>query len=212
MTTDFRFPNSEISTILFDWGGVLIENPVEGICRFAETHIHGISSKGLEYRSVELFQKGEIGEAEFWKMNNAPADLNLDLFEGSLWRKAFEHTYMEKKAVFGLASDLQQKGYLTGMLSNTEMPAVEMLQSFGYTCFDHYFFSCEMHLIKPDPRIYEETIKVLEIPSEKILFIDDKSENIESAIACGMKGHVMRDLGNLQECLRQLALPLIQGI
>jgi 2-haloacid dehalogenase len=46
---------------------------------------------------------------------------------------------------------------------------------------------------KPEPRIYEIAESRFGLPPEKLLFIDDKPENIAAAVARGWQGHVFTD-------------------
>jgi len=53
-------------------------------------------------------------------------------------------------------------------------------------------------LVKPDPEIYRLAIDRFDIDPSRALFIDDREDNIESAIACGLQGHVFRDHATLE--------------
>ena len=53
-------------------------------------------------------------------------------------------------------------------------------------------------LVKPDPAIYHLAIERFGIDPARALFIDDRQDNIESAIACGLQGHVFRDHATLE--------------
>ncbi len=56
-------------------------------------------------------------------------------------------------------------------------------------------------LTKPDAAIYELAIQRFGIAPEHTLFIDDRQENIDGAIACGLKAHLFRDAGTLRAAL-----------
>ncbi len=58
-------------------------------------------------------------------------------------------------------------------------------------------------LIKPDPAIYRLAIERFNIDPARALFIDDREDNIESAMACGLQGHVFRDVATLEAELVQ---------
>jgi putative hydrolase of the HAD superfamily len=64
--------------------------------------------------------------------------------------------------------------------------------------------SCYLGLRKPDPAIYERALEILGRPAERILFIDDRMENLASAEETGMKilhftgaGALRQDMANL---------------
>lgn len=50
------------------------------------------------------------------------------------------------------------------------------------------FSSCYVGLRKPGPPIYKRALDILGVPAERILFIDDRSENVAGAESVGMKG------------------------
>lgn len=56
-------------------------------------------------------------------------------------------------------------------------------------------------LMKPDPAIYRLAIARFGIDPARALFIDDREDNVASAIACGLQGHHFRDAPTLEEDL-----------
>ena len=49
------------------------------------------------------------------------------------------------------------------------------------------FSSCYMGLRKPEPAIYQRTLDILGRKPERVLFIDDRAENVAAGSAAGMK-------------------------
>ena len=54
-------------------------------------------------------------------------------------------------------------------------------------CFRVAFSSCYMGLRKPEPAIYRRALDILGKPAERILFIDDRAENVAAAESVGMQ-------------------------
>jgi len=48
--------------------------------------------------------------------------------------------------------------------------------------------SCYLGLQKPEPAIYRRALDILGRPAGRILFIDDRAENVAGAVDAGMKG------------------------
>jgi putative hydrolase of the HAD superfamily len=48
--------------------------------------------------------------------------------------------------------------------------------------------SCYLGLRKPEAAIYQRALDILSRPAERILFIDDRVENVDAAVDSGMKG------------------------
>ncbi len=65
-------------------------------------------------------------------------------------------------------------------------------------------------LVKPDPAIYRLAIARFGIDPARMLFVDDREDNIASAIACGLQGHVFRDTATLEADL--LARGVIENV
>lgn len=61
-------------------------------------------------------------------------------------------------------------------------------------------------LVKPDPAIYHLAIARFGIDPERALLIDDRADNIGSAIACGLQGHVFRDAPTLEAELARMGV------
>jgi len=53
--------------------------------------------------------------------------------------------------------------------------------------FTHHTWSHALNLAKPEPAIYHHAAEGLRTPPENILFLDDRTENIDAAHAIGMQ-------------------------
>jgi putative hydrolase of the HAD superfamily len=53
--------------------------------------------------------------------------------------------------------------------------------------FEFAFSSCYLGLRKPEPAIYRRALDILGKPAKRILFIDDRTENVAGAVAAGFK-------------------------
>ena len=92
--------------VIFDWGGVLIENPTEGILRHSR-EVLGIGTGCMlaAYRKlIPYFQEGKISEEEFWKGVRRRTGAKGDL-PASLWFEAFGKSYVEKADVFAVTRE-----------------------------------------------------------------------------------------------------------
>ena len=179
-----------IKVIVFDWGGVLIDNPSSGLKEYCANSL-GVSLQ--QYTDVMTqykkdFQLGNILESDLWQ--KVSADLGGDVPQTeSLWLDAVRTVFHEKMGMFDLIDKLKSESYKIGFLSNTEIPAVEYWKEKNYEkYFDEAIFSCVEHVAKPDVRIYEIMCERLNVESREVIFIDDKIEFIESAKSIGMGG------------------------
>jgi putative hydrolase of the HAD superfamily len=86
-------------------------------------------------------------------------------------------------------AELKEKGYGVYYLSNYGKFLREVQpQVTDFTpLMDGGIFSCDVHLAKPDKRIYELLCEQYQLVPGECLFVDDRQDNVEAAIACGMQ-------------------------
>ncbi len=177
-----------IRAIIFDWGGVLIDNPIDELLAYFAEALHvspgDLATAYSHYQSS--FYKGLISETEFTeslcrKLNTPLPDFN------ALWKTAVQTVFKEKQTVFDIIIRLRANGYKTALLSNTEVPTVDYYYEKHYDrYFDEAVFSCYENMAKPDPEIYLLTLNRLNVKATEALFNDDRIENIEGAERMGI--------------------------
>ncbi len=196
-----------IKSVIFDWGGVLIDDPAPGLMRYCAKALKVSKEKYIKaHGKFEAdFQKGLISEDAFWKQIcrelNVPKPRN-----SSLWAEAFEAAYVPRNNIFSMAAWLQENGYRTAVLSNTEVPAMQHFHLQKYEMFDAAVFSCLEGVKKPDKEIYEITLKKLGYGPEKAIFIDDKQEYIDGAQEAGINTVLFQDINQVKDELNRLGV------
>jgi putative hydrolase of the HAD superfamily len=200
-----------IEAILFDWGGVLIDNPAPGLMAYC-AEAAGVSVSDYQQahnRHGEPFQKGLIPEATFWQRVCAalnrpvPPDVHRD---ASLWGRAFRAVYSPRRDVFDWAGQLRKQGYKIALLSNTEQPAMEFFLELRYDVFDAAVFSCAEGTLKPEREIYEIAARKLGVSPSRCAFIDDKQLFVDGAIQAGMKAVLYENLDQVKQALKPLGV------
>jgi len=198
---------TRIEAVLFDWGGVLIDNPTPGLMSYCAATL-GVSVEGYvqaHNRHAEPLQKGAIAEAVFWQRICDSLGCPLPK-QASLWGEAFRAVYVPRAEVFALARRLRERGYRTSLLSNTEDPAMEFFLELKYDAFDAATFSCAEGVAKPEREIYEIAARKLGVTPAQGVLIDDRLDFIEGARAAGMKGIVYEDLDQVKRDLTALGV------
>jgi putative hydrolase of the HAD superfamily len=178
----------KINAVIFDWGGVLIEDPAPALFKYC-ANVFGVSKEQYVITfdiCINDFQTGTVTEQQFWmnmtKRLKAPMPKT-----DSLWTEAFLAAYRPRPEMFSLASRLRKAGCKTAILSNTEKPVVEIINKQKYDAFDVTVLSCLEGTAKPERKIYDLTLDRLGIPAKQALFIDDKQENIDGAKKAGLQ-------------------------
>lgn len=106
------------------------------------------------------------------------------------------------------AAALQQACIRTAILSNMIPDLLHyMLKSPDFAWlsgFSQLTWSCELGMIKPDPKIYTYTCQKLGVDPGKTLFLDDNPKNVRAAEALGIHGiHFTSTVQLREELARQ---------
>jgi epoxide hydrolase-like predicted phosphatase len=190
-----------IKAVIFDWGGVLVDDPAPGYVEYCAKYLK-IPAKELKKTFQKYhsdLQKGLISEEFFW--SEVCSKLGIPEPSPLLWKEAFGAVYSEKKEIFATVSSLKESGYKLAVLSNTEMSMVDFFNEQNYQFFDVAVFSCLEGTAKPDKRIYELTLEKLGVQAEEAVFIDDKQENISGAEKVGIKTILFKNVQQFKEDL-----------
>jgi len=194
-----------IDSVIFDWGGVLIDDPAPGLMRYCAQALTVSKKDYLKAHSkfAADFEKNLIHEDTFWE--RICSELGVPRLKvPSLWADAFKAVYVPREDMFSLAEQLQKNGYKTALLSNTEAPAMQFFYQLRYDMFDVLVFSCAEGTRKPEKKIYELTIQKLGSQPEQSVFIDDKPEYINGAKQAGLNTILFENIRQLKNTLAEL--------
>ena len=196
-----------IESVIFDWGGVLIDDPRPGLLRYCANAL-GVSED--DYTPVhdsflDEFHTGAISEEKFWQEISRKLGKEMPKVP-SLWYEAFRAAYVPKPEVFSLASSFHEKGYKTALLSNTELPAVRFLHEQNYRMFDVLVFSCVEGIAKPEREIYEIALNRLGSKAQQAIFTDDRPDYIQGAKEAGLRAILFESVAQLKSELTELAV------
>ncbi|MHC4560467.1 MAG: HAD family hydrolase [Planctomycetota bacterium] len=192
----------KIESVIFDWGGVLIDDPRPGLLQYC-SDAFGVPLENytpVHDSFLDEFHKDMISEESFWQEIARKLDEPAPKVP-SLWYEAFESAYVPRPEIFSLVSSLQDKGYRTALLSNTELPAVEFLRELDYEMFDVLVFSCTEGVMKPERRIYEITLERLGSKAQQSIFIDDRQDYIQGAKEAGLNTIVFKNFEQVKSGL-----------
>ncbi len=198
-----------IKSVIFDWGGVLIEDPEPGLMQYCTKALCVARKDYIKARSkfADDFHKGLICEDEFW--GNICSELDVPKPKvRSLWTEAFKADYMPKADMFSMAASLQENGYRTAVLSNTEASAMQYFLQQRYDMFDVLVFSCAEGVKKPDRKIYELTSEKLGSQPKQSVFIDNNPEYINVAKEVGINTVLFQNIDHVKNELIRLGIKI----
>jgi epoxide hydrolase-like predicted phosphatase len=180
-----------IKAVIWDLGGVLLRTE-DFSSRLALADRIGKSRAELEDLvfdgdSGDRAQLGEISADEHWE--NIRRMLGLDEAGISEFRRQFWEGDQLDHALVDTIRSLRGR-YKTGLLSNAFSDLRQWVSSLpNFTdAFDEMIISAEMHLVKPDPRIYQAALQRLGAAANEAVFIDDLLENVAGARRQGLHG------------------------
>ncbi|MBR4794204.1 MAG: HAD family phosphatase [Bacteroidaceae bacterium] len=183
-----------IKNVIFDFGNVLIDwNPAylflpyfngdEDKCRFFTDHVC----------NREWFTRMDRGES----MDKCVAELQQQYPQYAdavaMFRdRWFEMCSGEIPGMLELIQDLKSKG--VGAYGLTNWPAEtfdEARRRFKtIASIDNIVVSSHVKLAKPEPAIYQLLLSKYNLNPEECVFIDDRKDNVDTAIRLGMNGIV----------------------
>ncbi len=183
-----------IKNIIFDLGNVVFKLKFENVINnFTQNEDEMKELKKAIFDSDEWLKldDGAISKEDAIKImiSNLPGNLQDTCRQiMKCWTK--EGLILNKQTI-EFIKKVREKGYSTFILSNAPLEIPRFLEEMDVLqYFDGKIISAEERLSKPDIRIYELLLKRFNLVPEECLFIDDRSENIESAIKCGLNGYI----------------------
>lgn len=180
-----------IKTIIFDFGNVFINLDIEGSLK------HTLKTYEIELLSEEMiafnsfYEQGLISTDEFLEFytENFPKLSKDEIID--VWNFVLKD-FPEHRLDFlkQLKSDSKYKLIL---LSNTNELHINWIKkhiSFYEVfknCFDAFYLSHEIHLRKPHQDIFEFVLSENKLHANECLFIDDNTDNINTAKSLGIE-------------------------
>ena len=188
----------QIEAVLFDYGLVISAPPLPSAWERMKA-ITGLDEAGLHsgyWKHRHEYDRGTHTGEEFWR-------LAVQHSGGSLEEQQVKELIAADVDLWGDLNQpmvdwiwrLQKAGIKTGILSNMG-DAMEAGLSAKYGWLDqfhHRVWSYTLKLAKPEAEIYRHAVGGLRVEAGKILFVDDKTENIAAAEAAGLQGIVYSD-------------------
>ena len=189
---------SEIKTIFWDIGGVILSNGWDTGQRARVLTSFGVDLTAYEKRHPSenfLWERGRISAEEYFNRtvfkprDTLPQTLNFTF--GDLWPKVCGESSFPYPESFDILVALKATGqFKLATLNNESIELNEYrLDTFGLRQqFDYFICSGYINEMKPYPDIFRAAVRISGHPARTAVFIDDKQENIDAALYHGMQG------------------------
>ena len=183
---------SRVDTVLFDYGLVLT-GPPDSAAWAQMREVSGLNEDALHetyWHFRHDYDRGALNGTAYWNAVaeragtsfNAEQITTLEALDVDLWT-------VPNQPMIAWVQRLQRAGVRTGILSNIGDAIAEGIVARlpWLADFYHCTWSHALSLAKPDPEIYRKTAELLHTPPDRILFIDDREENVQAARSLGMQ-------------------------
>ena len=195
---------NRIVTIFFDIGGVCLTNGWDTRARRSAALQFSLERDEMEERHRVVADALERGEQSL----DGYLDYVVFHRRRSFSREAFT-TFMQAQsqphgAVLSLMRNLASAGCYTVAAINNESRELNRYRIDTFRLRDifcAFFSSCYVGVRKPDARIYEIALNVMQAEPATSLFVDDREENVAGALALGMHTIHVTDVAALPERL-----------
>lgn len=192
-------PSTDISAVIFDFGGVIITPITRQIGMIAE----GLGVTTSELHHVMMGPQFESGDHPWHRLERG--EIPMEVLQGMLEPIAaaagmsFRGDEVEKILAPGMyevngfvldkISELRGRGYKTALLSNSIRefrPKLE--EDVPPHLFDAYVDSSHVGMRKPEPEIFHHTLAALGLEdASNAVFLDDFAGNLAGATAVGLR-------------------------
>jgi putative hydrolase of the HAD superfamily len=184
-------PAFPFDVILFDVGGVLLTNgwdTRERALAIERFHLDAADLEARHHANYPAWERGAISVNAYLDATvfTEPRSFSHDEFFAFMLAQS---KILPDSGLGTLKEVAASNKCMVGALNNEARETNKYrFETFGlFQYFKAAFSSCYLGLRKPDAAIYQAVLDILGRPAQKILFIDDRIENVTGAINAGMK-------------------------
>ena len=187
-----------IKTVIFDFGGVITNSPIEGFKLLEEKHGYDkglITNINMNNPDDNAWAKSERGEIDIYTFLEEFEKEALEIGQKIDAREILQQLYgsMRENMINKIKLLSTSKKYklicLTNVLKGVDIftpkervEAVKDVMSY----FDIIYESYKLNMRKPEARIYQYILKELNIEPQETVFLDDLGMNLKSARKLGI--------------------------
>lgn len=181
----------QIEFVYFDLGNVLVSfdpniacnNLVERFDVGTDQAWQAIYQSGAQRQ----FEHGQLSGEEYAEQIRRVIGTDAEQMPTAGLLNAVSDMFAPIDVMADVLNRVRANGFGVGLLSNTCQAHWDWIRGQPYLMnqfrFDATILSFEQGAMKPEVAIYEAAEKKSNVPSQRLLFLDDKQENVDAAIA-----------------------------
>ena len=199
---------SDLEAAIFDLGGVVfgisLKPVIKSWAESAGVHPQKIAEKFKADSHYERFETGEISPDEYraYVCSVQGIQLSDEDFE-----RGWNDIYLDViPGVESILEELQKHLKLVVLTNTNQIHAPEWRKRYRdiLTYFEKIFASHEIGARKPDAEAFQIVLDYLNIKPDKVVFIDDRIENVRGAESVGLRGILTPTTAQVVEKLQPL--------
>lgn len=188
-----------MSWIIFDYAGVISFPPPEaaGLELAGAAEVDPARFWDVYWADRSRYDAAEIDATTYWQgvsgrpLSKAHLD-QLTTLDNRMWLHLNDDT-------MAVVEGLARRDVPLALLSNAPLELARAVDGQPWAkLFRHRFFSADLGRAKPDPRVYTEVCRRLDARPEDVVFVDDRQENIDAALALGINAKLFTDAATLE--------------
>lgn len=204
-----------VKNIILDFGGVLLDIDYQlteqAFLKLGCTNFKELYSQAFQTNLFNKYEVGEINEERFMselKRISGIESLKADEIKNA-WN-AMLIKFTEKNYL--MLKDLKKK-YRLFLLSNTNETHIEAFEKLiekicpvneFENLFEKVYYSCRIHLRKPDEACFLYVMKDSELNPEETVFVDDSVQHVEGANAAGIPAYLLQKNNSTHSLMKEL--------
>lgn len=202
-------PATEIEAVLFDFGGVLVDSPLDAFRSYErargipEGFIRQVNATNHLDNAWARYERNEMGFDDFcaaFAAESSAAGFEVDI------RQVFALLTGALRPAMVHALRTLRPHFRTALLTNNF--ATPLVAGDGYhdvlALFDVVVASAEVGIRKPDPRFYQLACSRLGVAPQRSVFLDDLGINLKPARQLGMRTIKVVDVDTAVDELQQV--------
>jgi putative hydrolase of the HAD superfamily len=200
---------NDLTLVLFDIGGVLGSNGWDREQRTEAVRKFGLDREDFEYRHEETvgdLESGRITLDEYLKVTVFGVRRSFTQDEFVQFMLAQSTPWPDSIRV---AEDLAATGRVRMATLNNESEVLNAhrINAFGLCpVFPTFFSSCWLGVRKPTAAIYNRVLGMTQTRPDRVLFVDDRTQNLAPAKELGMRTVLFESAAQLRSDLVKLNL------
>jgi len=206
-------PEAKIKAAVFDLGNVLVDFDhtiaAGRIAPFADISAEEIFALFFDSPVTGLFEEGKIPPQEFFAQVKEMLGLRIDYPRFlPIWNEIF-FLSQKNRDTYAFAALLKNK-FPLAMITNINVLHLEYLRAnFDvFSIFYHIIASCEVGARKPDPLIYRQALRLLDVDARELFYSDDRPELVKAARGLGIEAFVFTGVEKLKSDLASVGVSI----